>query len=64
MAKKTLKVKATRSVAGRGFAIAPGETKELPKEIAEDLVKAGHAEYVKERSRKAQDDSGETATAD
>jgi len=59
---KTIKVRGIRSIAGDGFSIAPREVKKLPKHIAEDLLRAGHVEAVKERSRKATDDTGEMAT--
>lgn len=38
-----MKIKALTSAAGNDFAIAAGETADLPDYIAKDLVKAGYA---------------------
>jgi len=38
-----MKVKATASFAGIGFAAVPGETIDVPEAVAKDLIQAGFA---------------------
>ncbi len=47
-----MKIELLKAVAGKGFFYPPGEH-DVPKEIAEDLVKAGHAK--KKRGPKPKD---------
>lgn len=53
-------IEVKKTVAGRGFSYRPGPH-DVPKELAEDLIRAGHAEKVKGRDRKK---SGEDEAKD
>lgn len=56
-----MKVRMLTSVAGPEYSYGPGEH-DMPDEIATELLNAGHAEPVAERTQKATAKRGETAT--
>ena len=47
-----MKVKIVNSVVGIGFSFQPGQIVDLPKELAVDLISAGHAVRAVEDARK------------